>query len=392
MTRGPQVSVFAGAEEVRPFQVGFPAELTGTWNASTGYPWKQLLLSGVAVAAESIPLTGDLAVTPDNDATLASGTVGWLEPDPQAGGWLFLPGAADGLLPGSVAVTQTAVNGDPATQLTVYPSVSPTPATDPQVVIVAAEDVDTAGTPGVQFVFAPTGTAGNQLQFQVTEPVANDMQFQVGARDGLSGQFQTFTYDGSDRVVQLQQDVTLYDAGNYYTGDVQYTVDGGEVLATIGAGLNYLYEGDVEFTGTVDLSGATVIGLGGGWTKYTKTFADLAAAAASNDIQILSLPAGGVILGIIVRHTAEFQAPGLMTYVLSVGVAGNATKYTAGLSVNVAPDATTHKGFYPNATTTGVESFTGATSIRLFATSTGADLDDATQGSVDIWVKTDTLP
>lgn len=89
--RGPQVSTFLGATEVRPFQVGFPAELTSGWSASTGYSWKQLLLSGVTVAAESIPLTGDTAVTPDNDTGLSPGTKGWLEPDPQAGGWYFFP-------------------------------------------------------------------------------------------------------------------------------------------------------------------------------------------------------------------------------------------------------------------------------------------------------------
>src|SRR5262245_43613320 len=87
---GPMVSDTFGAGSIRPFQGGFPAELTSDWDATTWYSWKQLLLEGVALAPDTIPLTGDNAVTPDGNKSLTSGTRGWLEPDPTSGGYIFV--------------------------------------------------------------------------------------------------------------------------------------------------------------------------------------------------------------------------------------------------------------------------------------------------------------
>lgn len=93
---GPMVSHHSGRTEIRPWQVGFPAELTSTYSSTTGYDWKQLLLvrdssPQVEEDPDGDPLEGDQAHTPGNDATLAVGTRGWLEPDRQAGGWIFTP-------------------------------------------------------------------------------------------------------------------------------------------------------------------------------------------------------------------------------------------------------------------------------------------------------------
>lgn len=78
-----------------PFQMGLAVELTSTFNSTTGYSWKQLLLdTGASPAAYAVPTyyrTGDGAFTPDNNQTLTSGTQGWLEIDPQAKGFIFVP-------------------------------------------------------------------------------------------------------------------------------------------------------------------------------------------------------------------------------------------------------------------------------------------------------------
>jgi hypothetical protein len=100
---------FAGAGRVKNVQIGFPVELTGTWDATTGYPWKRLMLSGVSVAnASPIQMTGTNAVPIDGNTALTSGTKGWLEPDPGAAGYLFLTastGGASYLAPVRVATT-----------------------------------------------------------------------------------------------------------------------------------------------------------------------------------------------------------------------------------------------------------------------------------------------
>lgn len=88
---------FAGAARVKTVQVGFPVELTGVWDASTGYPWKRLMLEDVGVVdASPVQMTGTNAVPIDGNTGLTSGTKGWLEPDPGTAGYLFLTGSTSG--------------------------------------------------------------------------------------------------------------------------------------------------------------------------------------------------------------------------------------------------------------------------------------------------------
>jgi hypothetical protein len=88
-----------GAVRIRPTQLGFPAELTGAWEASgtgTGYPWKRLYLLNTSVVDPTLQAVGLYAVTPDNDESLAVGTRGWMEPDAGGAGWYFQPEQAPG--------------------------------------------------------------------------------------------------------------------------------------------------------------------------------------------------------------------------------------------------------------------------------------------------------
>lgn len=124
------------------------------------------------------------------------------------------------------------------------------------------------------------------------------------------------------------------------------------------------------------------------WSKYTKTYADLAAAALTNDIQLFQLPTAGVIHGAVIHHTQSF-AGGLITgYTLSLGIMGDLTKYASAFDVFQAPGNTT----FQNDLVLGLENLGAPTSIRLAATAVGANLDQATAGSVDIWVLTSSLP
>ena len=124
------------------------------------------------------------------------------------------------------------------------------------------------------------------------------------------------------------------------------------------------------------------------WTKVTKAYSDLSTAATTNDIELLSLAAGDVIHGVVIRHTTAFSGGSISAYDVSVGITGSANKYSLDFDVFQA----TGDQVFESAQTLGPEDFGSATSIRLFATSTGDNLDQATAGSVDVYILKSSLP
>jgi hypothetical protein len=92
----PGVSTANSAPVVRTTQLGFAAELTGAWDAATGYPWKRKRLEGVALTDPDVQPTGTGAVTPDGDTGLTAGAEGWMEPSPDGVGYLFVAGGSGG--------------------------------------------------------------------------------------------------------------------------------------------------------------------------------------------------------------------------------------------------------------------------------------------------------
>jgi hypothetical protein len=89
---GMMVDTSFGTGLIRPFQNGFPAILTSCFDPNFGYSWAQNYLNDFTpgVEAESNPLAGNEAFTPDNNESLTPGTLGWIETDPQARGYLFI--------------------------------------------------------------------------------------------------------------------------------------------------------------------------------------------------------------------------------------------------------------------------------------------------------------
>lgn len=120
------------------------------------------------------------------------------------------------------------------------------------------------------------------------------------------------------------------------------------------------------------------------WVKATKAFSDLAVAALNNDIEIYSLPAGGVIHATKIKHGAAFSGGAISAYTASVGISGNLTKYSGAGTQDVfqAPGDTVQRldGVL------GTESQGAVTSIRLAVVSVGDNLDQATTGSVTVWL------
>ena len=89
---GQGSSTLFGSLNIRSTQLGFAAELTSTFNTTTGYNWKRLALDttgSITLTNPAIQLTGNRAYSIDGSTTLASGTKGWLEPSPESSGYLF---------------------------------------------------------------------------------------------------------------------------------------------------------------------------------------------------------------------------------------------------------------------------------------------------------------
>lgn len=125
------------------------------------------------------------------------------------------------------------------------------------------------------------------------------------------------------------------------------------------------------------------------WTKYTKTFSDLAVADTFNQITLFSLPAKALIRSIVIHHTTAFTGGALSNYTVRVGITSDTTKYASHWSVFPASDGAY---FFQLFHADEIENMTTATNILLTAESTNDFLNVATQGSVDIYVEWITLP
>jgi hypothetical protein len=124
------------------------------------------------------------------------------------------------------------------------------------------------------------------------------------------------------------------------------------------------------------------------WTKYTKTYADFSTGATTNNIELFSLPAGGIVHAVKIKHSTYFRGGAISAYTISVGIAASLAKYAAAYSVYQATgDAVFQIAAVPS-TQIASESHAASTSVRAAATSTGANLSAATSGVVDIWVLT----
>lgn len=125
------------------------------------------------------------------------------------------------------------------------------------------------------------------------------------------------------------------------------------------------------------------------WTKYTIGHAALQAAALTNNATLLTLPIRGVVTGILMKTSTAFAGTGITAYTLSVGIAGSEEKYLPDYDALAAASG---GNYTVSSVATGGEDFAATEAIKVFATSVGANLNQSTQGSVDIWVKTETLP
>ena len=124
------------------------------------------------------------------------------------------------------------------------------------------------------------------------------------------------------------------------------------------------------------------------WTKYTIAATDFTAAAATEDIEIFTLPIRGTIHRVVLKHSVAFSGGSLASMTVSVGVTGSLSKYAVPFDVFQAPSDTTF-GFN---NLPGMENFGATFSVRAEAIAGGDTLDNVSTGSLDIWFLTSELP
>jgi hypothetical protein len=125
------------------------------------------------------------------------------------------------------------------------------------------------------------------------------------------------------------------------------------------------------------------------WTKITKAATDFTASAGTEDIEVFSLPAKGVIHEVVQKHTTAFSGGSLSALTTSIGISGSFTKYAATFDVFQATGDTV---FQHTDSTGDMENFGSTTSIRIQAVATDDTLDNVNTGSVDVYILYSTLP
>jgi len=118
------------------------------------------------------------------------------------------------------------------------------------------------------------------------------------------------------------------------------------------------------------------------WVKASSFATDFTVTpATTEDVEIYSLPAGGIIHGVKIRHQIAFSGGGATSFTLSVGIAGNLTKYASAFDVfqAVADDT------FQLSQSFGSEDHGSVTSIRVAAIS-DVTLLGVTTGGAEVWL------
>ena len=119
------------------------------------------------------------------------------------------------------------------------------------------------------------------------------------------------------------------------------------------------------------------------WVRvgYALGFGLFATPALTSSITMFQLVPNQIIHAVKIKHSEPFSGGGLTGYTVSVGVGGTADKYASAFDVFQAPGSR----IYEVSLNLDGEDAANSTPVIATATSTGANLDAATMGTVDIW-------
>lgn len=124
------------------------------------------------------------------------------------------------------------------------------------------------------------------------------------------------------------------------------------------------------------------------WRKYTYTFSDFSSASTSFSVTALALQSNQGIDAVVVHHTTQFSGGSITAYAVEVGITGNTDLYSKPQDVFQASSGTTRRV----SNVLDIPNLAATTDLVVTAKSGGDNLDQATQGSVDVYVRTFELP
>lgn len=135
-----------------------------------------------------------------------------------------------------------------------------------------------------------------------------------------------------------------------------------------------------------------------GWTKYTVTRADLQAVGADTiELGTDIVPAGGILTGAKMKHSAAWTGGGI-TKVICELIDENNVQYIGDgvnrLNVFTAPgvnNGAQMTGINDSVSGASIPNHSAASKLRLRFTFTGGVRGDLTTGSVDVWIKLETV-
>lgn len=123
------------------------------------------------------------------------------------------------------------------------------------------------------------------------------------------------------------------------------------------------------------------------WRKLELDYSDFSAAAGSFSLSTIVLAAKEGVSDVIIKHNTAFGGGSITTYTVEVGYAGDTDAWAGAFDVFQAPADTLSQ----SSMSLEVPDFANTTTVLVTATA-DADLDEATTGSVDVYIRTFVLP
>jgi len=120
-----------------------------------------------------------------------------------------------------------------------------------------------------------------------------------------------------------------------------------------------------------------------GWiTPITVQHTAFQTAGLTQDISLYTLPAGGLIHGVKLKQSVAFAGTGITSYSLSIGFVGALDDLLIDYPVDAAPA----DDLFAIAATFDSRNHAATVDVRIRATAVGANLDQSTAGTAQIWL------
>lgn len=118
-----------------------------------------------------------------------------------------------------------------------------------------------------------------------------------------------------------------------------------------------------------------------GWNAVSIGYGAFSAASTQSQINAFSLPAGCALMGVVMKHSIAFSGGAVSAVAVDLGISGTADLFLTAFDVFQAVSDTA----FVNAMVQNIQSFANPTNIMVRATSTSANLNALTAGTVTIY-------